>query len=367
MTSERVSLLGSVSYAWLHEHGGLRFDEPFFLDPLRRIEQERAAADLVARRFPDDPIYNFEACLVQAEGRRRPVVLIGGIQPNLILGAALGARFAFYGDKDPDITSAPLAELTSVEALRRVHWEHIWPIDLLLKQVRKARVSLSDRYVVVPPFFWDTTGRATTHGILTTAQKLLGERVFIDILDRPGFAHDFFAWIADAYACLIRLFADAADMAITGLHTGDCSACMLGPDAYAEFVVPATNRLIAQVLGPTPRGVRLHSCGLSDHLLDVFAEIQGLTCLNVGSNTDITQARRRFGDMRIDLLPDTQLLTARAPADVDAWVRRTVEANGPGRLEFHFHLDAGQPEANCLQIAHTLRDLGIACRRERVY
>ncbi len=382
---DNVSLLGSVSFAWLHEHGGSRYDEPFFLDPRRRLEQEAAANAVVAERFPEDPIYNFEACLVQVEGRRRPVVLVGGLQPNLILGAAVGARFVFYGDKDPDITPAPLADIRDVAALRGIDWEHTWPIDLFLRQVRQAREELGGEYAVIPPFFWDATGRATTHGIVTTAQKLLGERIFLDLADNPSFARELFDWIADAYARLIRLFADAAGLAITGLHTGDCSACMLGPDPYAELVLPSLNRLIdalpmctsdgqATDRGTTgsaadtaQRGVRLHSCGLSDHLLEVFAGVHGLTCLNVGSNTGIGAIRRRFGGIRIDVIPDARLLTAAAPDDVEAWVRRTLEENGNGRIEFQFHLDAGQPEENCRRIARTLRDLGVECPRERVF
>ncbi len=54
MTPSTISLLGSVSFGWLHEQGGLRYDEPFFLDPSRRVEQEQTANELVSRRFADD-------------------------------------------------------------------------------------------------------------------------------------------------------------------------------------------------------------------------------------------------------------------------------------------------------------------------
>jgi hypothetical protein len=390
-----ISVLGSVSFAWLHEHGRLRFDELFFMDPRCRLDRERAANALVAERFPDEPIYNFEGSLVQVEGRRRPVALVGGIQPNLILGAAVGAKLVFYGDKDADITQTPLAGISDLGPLWRIDWEHTWPIDLFLRQIRGTREWAGPEYVIVPPFFWDTTGRATVHGVLTTAQKLLGERVFIDIADNPDFIRELFDWIADAYARLIRLFADAAGMEITGLHVGECSACMLGPEPFAEFVLPATNRLAASVLKPhqvarardpakpaevsrrvypgaaehlpVGGGVRLHSCGLSDQLLDVLAGLSDLTCLNVGSNTSIATIRERFADIRIDVIPDTHLLTSATPGDVDAWVRRSVGENGGGAMEFQFHLDAGQPEANCVQIARTLRALGHPCGREPVF
>lgn len=316
----------------------------------------------VAERFPAEPIYNLEAHLVRIEGRRRPVALVGGIQPNLILAAAVGASFVFAPDKDPDVTPAPLAERTNLDRLRDTRWASTWPVSLFLDQVGQMRALLGAEHAIIPPFFWDTTGRATTHGIFTTAQKLFGERIFLELMDNPGFVREAMAWIVDAYVELIRLFADAADISISGLHTGDCSICMLGPDAFVEFVLPELNRL-GRAVGP----IRLHSCGKSDHLLDAFRLIENVAELNFGSGTSLAGIRERFGPMRVDLAPETKLLTAGDAADIDAWVRRTFDENGDGRLEYQFHLDAGQPEANCLQITRTLRELGIGCSRVQVF
>ena len=381
MRTAPVSVLGSVSFGWLHDEGGFVVDEPFFMEPLVRREREAAMHAFVARRFPRDPVYNIEAHLVQVEGRRCPVILVGGIQPNLILGAAVGARFVFYGDKDPDMTQSPLKDITSLEPLWKINWASTWPISLFLEQIERLRreeaVSAAhaeggnaDRSasggaqppVIIPPYFWDTTGRATTHGIVTTAQKLMGERVFLEMVDNPSFVHEFLDWIVDAYVKQIHLFAAAAGLPVTGLHTGDCSVCMIGPRQFEEFVLPHLNDFARRV-GP----LRLHSCGTSDHLLDTFQHVAGLASLNVGSNTRVAAIRERFGPMRIDLIPDTQLLTSGKPADVEAWVRRSVEENGDGRLEFQYHLDAGQPQETCLQINRTLESLGINTPRTEVF
>jgi uroporphyrinogen-III decarboxylase len=233
---------------------------------------------------------------------------------------------------------------------------------LFLEQIQALRESLDKNTTVVPPFFWDTTGRATVHGILTTAQKLMGERIFLEMVDNPSFVHEFFAWIVDAYAQLIQLFAEAAGMRISGLHVGDCSACMMGAGQYADFVLPHTNDLIDRV-GPA----RLHSCGQSDHLLDTFTNVHNLQVLNVGSDTSVAAIREKFGSLRIDLLPDTHLLTFGTPEDVDRWVRQTLEENGGGPLQFQYHLDLNQPQRNCLQIHETLRHLGFPLSREETY
>jgi len=357
-----VSALGSVSFGWLHEHGGFTFDEPYFLDPEVRLEREQRIHAFVAQRFPDVPIYNIEAHLVQVEGRRQPVALVGALQPNLILGAAVGAKFVFADDKDPDITPTPLADLTDPESLERIDWVRTWPIDLLLEQVHRMRETHGRTHQIIPPFFWDTTGRATIHGILTTAQKLVGQRIFMHLLDAPGFVRDLFEWITDAYISLIRMFAQAADIEVTGLHIGDCSLCMVGPEQFTEFVLPRVNKL-ARRFG----AVRFHSCGNVDHLLPAFQPIENMTILNVGSGTSVAKIRALFSRIRIDLTPDLRMITYGSPADVDAWVRRTLEENDGGPLEIQDHLDVAQPEANCLQIFRTLAELGIPCRRESIY
>jgi len=360
--SNRVSFLGSVSFGWIHAHGGFAFDEPYFLDPMVHLEREQAIHEFVAKMFPDDPIYNVEAHLVQIQGRQKPVALVGAIQPNLILGVCVGAQFVFYGDKDPDITQSPLADLRDVSPLWNIDWADTWPTGQFLDQIHDTRTKVGDTHTIVPPFFWDTSGRVTIHGILTTAQKLLGERIFLELMDNPSFVSEFFAWITDAYIKQVRLCADAAGMKINGIHIGDCSLCMVGPDPFVEFVLPHVNKLAAE-FGP----VRFHSCGRVDHLLEGFSLIDNLHIINVGSDTTVAKIRDRFPLTRIDLTPETKLLTKGTTDDIDAWVRRIVAENGEGELEIQGHLDYAQPQANCLQINRTLQAMGITCERIRIY
>ncbi|UCD29669.1 MAG: hypothetical protein JSV03_04090 [Planctomycetota bacterium] len=358
----KVSLMGSVSFGWLNQVGGFQYDERYFLDPRYRLEQDEAVNALLAERFPHDPIYNFEAHCVRWEGRLRPVALVGGIQTNLSMGAAVGGQFVFQGDKDIDITQTPLADITDIDPLRKIDWENTWPIDLLVKQIRQMCESHGDRYAIIPPFFWDTSGWAVTFGPVTTAQKLMGERVFTEMVDNPTFLHEFLDWIMESKRRLIRLFAREAGLEIAGVHLGVCSACMIGPDHFAEFILPAVNNF-GEEFGP----VKIHSCGLSDHLSEVFTDIKGLTCLNVGSYSSVARIREHIGNVRIDVIPDAQLLTFGTPADIDKWTRQTVEENGEGQLEFQYHMDLLQPVENCLQINQTLRELDFDCSRQDVF
>ena len=173
-------------------------------------------------------------------------------------------------------------------------------LDAQIATVRRGRPDLR----VIPPFFWDTSGRATIHGFLTTSLKLYGEEVFVRgvrrIRVRRRAARLDHYRLYRAHPALRPL----GDLPITSVHIGECSGTMLRPAHYERFVIPYASRL-GRELGP----VRLHSCGRSDHLLAAIAEIANLGSLDTGSNTSVAAIRARFGaDFRIDLAPPVELL-----------------------------------------------------------
>jgi hypothetical protein len=349
-----VSILGSVSFGWLHEQRGFLVDERYYMDPEYHMEQDRAMSLLARERFKDYRIYNLEAHLVQPEFRRKRPCLVGGFQPNLILAACCGAKFVYHGDKDPDVTLTPLQDIQSIDALRKIDLLNAWPVTRFHRQVLEMQRKFGEAVDVIPPFFWDRSGRATFHGPITTAQKLMGERFFLEMVDNPGFAHEFLDWIADSYIALARHFAALAGLPIRSVHIGDCSACMIGADQFVEFGRAPVAKLIA-ALGPG----RLHSCGNSTHLLEAFREVPGIGTLNVGSGTSVAKAREVFGNgVVIDVMPDPKLLVFGTPDECAAWARQSIAENAGGSMEIQYHFDLGTPEANAKALHHTVRDAG---------
>ena len=77
-----------------------------------RQNQDLKMNDFVRKTFSDYPVYNMEANLMQADYVNDNQVLVGGIQPNLILANILDSEFVFYPDKDMDISGNPLHDIT---------------------------------------------------------------------------------------------------------------------------------------------------------------------------------------------------------------------------------------------------------------
>lgn len=353
----QVSLLASVSKGWLNAEGGFRFGERYYLDPLYRRAQDQAVEEFLLRRFPEYAIHNLESNLVQVNHRHPQQVLVGGIQPNLIQGVCLGAHLAYYEDKDIDITETQLlAGVASVAGLpsaeRIVSHPFIQKFDQQIADLRQNHPDL----VVIPPFFWDTSGRATIHGFITNSLKFFGQGIFIKTKRNPQFVRDVHDWLADMTIVLIRHFSAAGNLPVTSVHIGECSGTMISGSAYLDFVVPYVNRLAAEF-----GAIRLHSCGKSDHLLAIFKEIEHLRILDTGSNTSVKSIRAQLGQsLEVHIAPPFKLLLEGAkPAQVVEWLDQTLEENGGSPLQIGYHLEPGYSLKNCLVLHDELVGRGL--------
>ncbi|MEA3224453.1 MAG: uroporphyrinogen decarboxylase family protein [Planctomycetota bacterium] len=326
-----ITISGTLSKAWMAEALGVAFDRDYYFDPKRRHAIDTKCNDYAAERFAGMRLFYSESNLGQIDYWDKNQVLIGGIQPNMILGMLLGADFVPDPNHDADITPRCLAgkspsDLPTPESLL----EHPL-IRLFDKQIRQAQKTLWP----IPPFFWDVSGRATIHGMLTSAQKFLGESIFMDMVSEPQQCLDIMAWIADACIILCRHFSKIADLPITSVHVGECSSCLVSPEMVERFVVPATSRIGAE-LGP----VRLHSCGPSTNYAEPFSQIENLCSLDLGGDTSIRRMREVFGnEMPLSVAPLPQDMSARSAEPILNWAGRTLEENGSGDLEFVYHLE----------------------------
>lgn len=353
-----IRIEGSVSIGWMHHEYGFTADEAYYFDPEVRRQKICEMQDLVAHRFPNYELNFFESNLIDGNHWHRDMLGIGQIQPNLITGVVAGSQFVIPGDKDPDIKMTPLRELdaTGLKQLRKIQWEEVYPINMFLEQIDQLKVKYGNQHPIIPPFFWDPSGRATIHGPITTAQKFMGERFFLEMIDNETFAHEFLDWIVDSYIDLCKLFTKRVGMEINSVHIGECSGCMLGGDQWEKFALPATQKLIDE-LGPG----RMHSCGQSTHLLEAFSKLDNMCCLNTGTGTSVAHARRIYGgDMPIEVAPDAKTFCFGTSDDMKTFVDESLDENADGDFMFIYHFDQGYPEKNVCALNDRLIDLGLA-------
>jgi len=314
---------------------GVKFDRDYYFEPKRRYAIDTQCNEYAAERFRGMRLFYSESNLGQFDYWGNGQIQIGGIQPNMILGMLLGADFIPQDSYDADIAPGCLAgrslvDLPSPESLL----EH--PLIVLFdEQIRQVQEDSKRQLRPIPPFFWDISGRAAIHGAMTTAQKLLGEAIFIDMMTEPERCLEIMRWICDAFIVLCRHFSEIAHLPITEVHVGECSSCMVSPELIERFVVPVTSK-IGRQLGP----IRLHSCGPSTNHLGAFFQIGNLQSLDLGGDTSIKKVREVFGkEMPISVAPLPKDMSSESPDPILSWARRILEENNGGSLEYVYHLE----------------------------
>ena len=327
-------------------HLDVVFDRAYYFDPEKRHATDVRCNEYAARELSDLNIFYTESNLGQFEHFTHNQVLVGGIQPNMILGMLMGADFVPHPAMDADISMTPLKgkdpdSLPSPESLL----DHKL-ITLFDEQI--AEIQSDGSLIPIPPFFWDASGRATLHGTLTTAQKFLGESLFIDLMTEPQRVAKVMDWITESTIVLTRHFSEVADLPITAVHIGECSGCMVNADMFEQFVIPQASRL-SESLGP----VRFHSCGCSTHLLESIKNISSLAMLDLGGDTSIARVRDVFGhDFPVDMAPMPVDFSSDSPEPIIHWAKQVIEENAGGNLRIIYHLE---PDYN-LEIVRSLSE-----------
>lgn len=331
----QIMISGTLSKGWMAGAIGIAFDRDYYFDPDTRYDIDCRCNEYAAKQFPGMRVFYSESNLGQIDFWDKKQVQIGGIQPNMILGMLLGADFVPNEEHDADISPGclagkDLADLPAAESLL----DHEL-IRLFDEQIRRVQSDRRRRLRPIPPFFWDASGRATIHGVMTSAQKFFGETIFLDMMTEPKRCLDIMSWIGDAFIVLCRHFSQVTSLPITGVHVGECSACMVSPQLIEQFVAPVTSR-IGEQLGP----VRLHSCGPSTNHLDTFAKIKTLNSLNLGGDTSIRRVRQVFGkEMLLSVSPMPKDMSAETTDPILCWAEDIVKENDGGPLEFAYHVE----------------------------
>jgi len=353
-----ITIGGTISKGWMAKALGVAFDRDYYFDPNRRRTIDSLCNEYAAQQFPGLRLFYSESNLGQIDYWDNRQIQIGGIQPNLILGMLLGADFVPNDGCDADITPGCLAgknpaDLPVPESL--LDHDLIRVFDKQITHVQKAEEQLRP----IPPFFWDISGRAAIHGVMTSAQKFLGEDIFMDMMAKPQQCQEIMRWIGDAFVVLCRHFSEIAHLTITEVHIGECSSCMVSPALIEHFVVPATSK-IGKELG----AVRLHSCGPSTNHLEAFSKITNLHSLDLGGETSIRKTREVFGkDMRISIAPMPRDLSAESAGPILRWAERIFDENDGGNLEYTYHLEPGYNVDNIRALTEFVKGLPNARNR----
>jgi len=298
--------------SWWHKHAGIDFDEGFFYDPIRRVQDEQRMEQVLYEKFGD---------LGLGEDRDRDLPVLGPVHnaAGYLLSEMIGCRVEYTKDAPPQVVPARRQDLElDVEAA------FASPAFLKLKRLADDLKRSHGRVV----------GDVNWGGILNLALDFRGQDIFLDMLDRPEPVRVFFGRIAeiiDRFTSFIESETGTTSISVNRtirhlpgsvfLHS-ECALTMISLEHYRSFLMPFDR---AWSLRRRPFGI--HYCGADAHrFAGVFADLPHLDFLDVGWGGDLGLLREK--------LPRTFLNIRLSPVEIVDQsledIRRSIETRVAG-------------------------------------
>lgn len=283
--------------SWWHKNAGISFDESFFYDPIRRVEDEQKMEQVLYERFGD---------LGLGEDHDKSLPQIGAVHlaSGYLLSEMLGCKVEYYEDAPPQVICAhrDSLDMNVEDAFRSPAFQR------LVKLIDQLKAKYG--YVV---------GDINWGGVLNLAIDLRGEEIFTDMLLRPEEANVFFRKIAnviDKFVWYVQTNTGSSSISVNrsarlfdypvAIHS-ECSHTMISEEDYRRFFLP-----IDQEWSMRHRPYGIHYCGKDPHrMASAFSEIERLTFLDVGWGGDVKLLREH--------LPETFFNIRLNPVDIQKY------------------------------------------------
>lgn len=329
---------------WWHENYGITFDEGFFLNPLRRVEDERRMRAALYERFGD-------LGLGEKDAKPRPVVGPVLLATGHVLTTLFGCEVIFREDTGPEVVALNLsAEKVMALELPVLAKHPIWQAHIKMMDALEER-------------FGYLEGDIPVHGVINAALEIRGQEFLIDLLKNPPLV-DHLGWLiartSAAMASELRKRTGSSSITINRIikHIDpvihivpNCSVQMISPKTYQDRLLKFDQYLLQEL---SPAG--FHHCGNNGHLhAPVYAKAHPVY-MDVGWGSDVAAVRRALPDAWLSLrLGPVKLLTC-SVEEVYEGVWRLLDAAGGARRAAVtcVNLDYGTPDENVRAIFHTV-------------
>jgi hypothetical protein len=296
--------------AWWFHNAGITFDEDFFYNPARRVEDERKMEQVLYERWGKFGL---------GEDRDKDLPVVGPIHlaAGYLTSEMLGCKIEYIEDGPPTVRPAGLQNLEiSVDAAFE---------SAAYKRYEKLVDTLESKYgYVVGDIGWG--------GILNTALDLRGESIYLDMYDKPDEVQSFFGKLAQVSerftqqmhkktgSTSISVNRNVRNLKPAVLVHSECSHTMISTEDYEKFIF----KYDAQ-WGEKYRPFGIHFCGTDPHrYADSFAKLPHLDFLDVGWGGDVTRIRKALPNTFLNIRLSPVGIIDQSTAEIESTIRRLV-------------------------------------------
>ena len=267
--------------SWFHKYCGVDFSQRWHSDPDYRLQCHRLMSDEIRRRFPGRNIGGVNDS--------EPPDLLTGVYGSAVVPAIFGQSIKYFDDKWPAPHGKPL---TDAEA------DLLSPPDLENNEFFQGILKQLDRIE------WLTgaaRGYLNWQGVLNTAFRLRGEKVFMDLVDMPERAHHIFECVATTMIDGIKKLHQRQRQAGVDDKFATISNCvvnMISSAHYEEHLLPFDLKIRAEF-----ENFGIHNCAwVVDPYMEAYAAASKLGYIDMGITSDLKKAKRLFPDARRNIL-----------------------------------------------------------------
>jgi uroporphyrinogen-III decarboxylase len=265
---------------------GLDYGEAWHRDPIYRRESFVAMAKALNLEYP------------QLRLGGDPDSIVGGlsqIDSCAFMAALFGQEIQFSSEGWP-VNTGTLINDYQAEVLEVPAFENHPVYRDLLRQMD-----------IIEQEWGTVEGELNYQGVLNTAFRLRGEKIFTDMLLAPRRAHRVLSIVCETTMQVVEAVYDR--QARTGIQkdyfvTSNCVVNMISEQQYREFIMPYDRMLSAHF-----PNFGIHNCGWTvDVYLGAYADIGSLGYLDFGIKSNLSRIK--------ELFPSTILTVILNPDDI---------------------------------------------------
>ncbi len=300
--------------AWWFHNEGITFDEDFFYDPAKRVEDERKMEKALYERWG-------KFGLGADYDKDLPVVGPVHLAAGYLFNDMFGCKIEYKEDAPPQPVPAQLKDLTisAEEAFESGAY----------KKFEQLIEALEAKYGYV-------VGDVGVAAILNLALDLRGEALFMDMFDKPDDVNRFFDEIAVATERFTQeLQKKTGSTSISVNRTvrhleppvflnSECSHTMISVDDYEKFIFKYDVRW-----GEKFRPFGVHFCGKDPHrYAGAFAKLPHLDFLDVAWGGHVAHLRKALPNTFLNIRLSPVEIIDNSVAEVEDTIRRLVADSG---------------------------------------
>ncbi|MBR7040598.1 MAG: hypothetical protein IKI24_02020 [Clostridia bacterium] len=299
--------------SWWHKHAGINFDEGFFFDAPRRVEDDRDMRRALYEHFG-------EFGIGEKDPLPRPILFSDLLAAGFLYSQLMGCEVEFTKGDAPQVLRAELDD----DAASRLKAPDLGASPLWQKVESQIRY-LQDR-------FGSVESAINLQGIQNIALDLRGPQLMYDYYDDPDLAHHL---LSEATKLSLdigrRLYAvspvvsggvtSIIKQALPGVYlTSNCSVTMISCKMYREFLLEYDTLLANAfpVFG-------IHHCGSNmESVIEGYLDVPNLKFIEIGAGSDLDKIARALAARgRRDMLCNVRY----SPVKIKTADRDTIKAD----------------------------------------